>query len=125
MKYACLVYLEEKLFEPMSQAESDGLVNEALDHDDKLRESGHYVSSEALAEVGTATTLRVRDGRLSVTDGPFAETKEQLGGFIIIEATDLDDAIRAASTIPMARLGSIEIRPVEQLQRKPVAPVER
>jgi hypothetical protein len=120
MKYVCLVYLEEKLFEPMSQVDRDRLVNEALDHDDKLRESGLYVSSEALAGIRAATTLRVRDGRLSVVDGPFAETKEQLGGFIIIEAKDLDDAIKAASTIPMARLGSIEIRPVEELVRKPV-----
>lgn len=119
MKYVCLVYLSEEPFERMSQAERDGLVNEALDHDDKLRDSGHYVSSEALANVQAATTIRVREGKLSVTDGPFAETKEQLGGFIIIEAGNLDDAIEAASTIPMAQLGSIEIRPVETLERKP------
>src|SRR4051794_264363 len=107
MKYLCLVYIDERKFDLIPQHELDSLVNEALDSDDRLRRSGHYVSSQALEDVRTATTLRVRDGKLSVTDGPFAETKEQLGGFIVIDAKNLDDAIRAASQIPMARLGSI------------------
>jgi len=121
MQYLCLIYIDERKFDDMPQSEEDGLVNEALDHDDKLRRTGHYVSSQALESVETATTIRVRDGRLSVTDGPFAETKEHLGGFILIEARDLDDAIQAMATIPMARIGSIEIRPILQLQRRPEA----
>jgi hypothetical protein len=118
MKYLCLIYIEERKFDTMSQRERDSLGNEALDSDDRLRKSGHYITSEPLEEVHAATTIRVRNGKVSVTDGPFAETKEQLGGFILIEAKNLDDAIEAAAQIPMARLGSIEIRPVRRLERK-------
>jgi hypothetical protein len=123
MKYLCLVYIEEKSFEAMSEGEWDGLLNEALDSDERLRKSGHYVSSIPLEFVKTATTVRLRDGRRSVTDGAFAETKEQLGGMVLIETKDLDEAIELASRIPMARLGSIEIRPVRMLERQdPAAP---
>lgn len=118
MKYLCLVYIDERKFDAMSERDRDSLGNEALDSDDLLRKSGHYITSEPLEDVHAATTIRVRNGKLSVTDGPFAETKEQLGGFILIEAKNLDDAIAAASQIPMARLGSIEIRPVRRLERK-------
>lgn len=118
MKYLCLVYIDERKFDAMSGRERDSLGNEALDSDDRLRKSGHYITSEPLEDVQAATTIRVRNGKVSVTDGPFAETKEQLGGFILIEAKNLDDAIAAASQIPMARLGSIEIRPVRRLERK-------
>jgi hypothetical protein len=117
MKYLCLVYAEEKLFEGMPEAEWQGHVNDALDSDQRLRERGQYLSSEALEFVTAATTVRVRGGKPLVTDGPFAETKEQLGGFILIEAGDLDAAIAAAAELPLAKFGSIEIRPVRELRR--------
>jgi hypothetical protein len=115
MKYLCLVYIEEKKLDALSKGELDALVDESLDYDEVLRRSGHYIASDALQTVQTATTLRVRNGKVSTTDGPFAETKEQLGGFILIEARDLNDAIRVAAKIPPARLGSIEVRPIMEL----------
>ncbi len=115
MKYLCLVYFEEKKLDALSKSEFDTLVAEALAYDEVLRKSGHYVSSQALQSVQAATTIRTRNGKLSMTDGPFAETKEQLGGFILIEARDLNDAIQVASKIPPGRLGSIEVRPIKEL----------
>ena len=117
MKYACLVYLDEETFEPMSEREEAALVNEALDSDDALRASGNWVYANALDLPSAAVSVRVRNGRLSMTDGPFAETKEHLSGFIVIDARDLNEAIRLAGNIPMARLGTIEVRPVRELQR--------
>ena len=117
MKYLCLVYLEERALSALSREALDALASEALDYDDALRRSGHYIASNALQPVQTATTIRTRDGRISTTDGPFAETKEQLGGFMLIEARDLNDAIRVASRIPPGRLGCIEVRPVRELSR--------
>ncbi len=90
-------------------------MNEHLAYDEELRESGHLIATEALQSVKTAATIRVWDGNLSVTDGPFAETKEQLGGFYLIEAHDFNEAIRVASRIPSAHLGSIEVRPILEL----------
>lgn len=115
MKYLCLVYGEESKLNDLSKDELDTLVDDSLAYDDVLRKSGHYIVSEALQSVQNATTLRVRNGRVAITDGPFAETKEQLLGFILIEAKDRDDAIRVASGIPCARAGTVEIRPVEDL----------
>jgi hypothetical protein len=115
MKYLCLVYAEEVTLDAMPQAEIDTLVDESLANDEDLRESGHLVLAQALDHVLAATTVRVRNGRLSATDGPFAETNEQLGGFVLIEARDLNEAIRIAGRIPSARLGSIEVRPVIDL----------
>lgn len=112
MKYLCLIYDEEKLWETMPGSESDALLGEYHAFTDAIRKSGHYVAGEALHPTHTATTVRVRNGKVSTTDGPFAETKEQLGGFYLIEARDLNDAIQVASRIPSARLGSIEIRPI-------------
>jgi hypothetical protein len=112
VKYLCLVYVDEVKLEALSESETDTLVRESLAYDGMLRENGHYVCSEALQPVRTATTVRVRNGRLSATDGPFAETKEQLGGFILIDATDLNEAIRVASKIPPGRLGCVEVRPI-------------
>jgi hypothetical protein len=112
MKYLCLVYFEETEIDAMSQSETDACVSESLAYDEELRRSGHYIVSHALQPVRAATTLRVRNGRLATTDGPFAETKEQLGGFILIDATDLNEAIQVASKIPLAKRGSIEVRPV-------------
>jgi hypothetical protein len=118
MKYLCLVYLEEKKLDALSKSEFDALVGEALAYDEELQKSGHYIVSEALQPVQTATTLRVRNGKLSTTDGPFAETKEQLGGFILIDARDLDEAIQVAAKIPPGRLGSIEVRPIWELEQQ-------
>ena len=115
MRYACLVYLVEKEMAAMSETEARACTEESLAYDEALRRSGHFVVAEALAPVETATTIRVRHGKLTATDGPFAETKEQLGGFILIEARDLNEAIQAASRIPLARRGSIEVRPVMTL----------
>lgn len=115
MKYLCLIYYDEATLDAMPAAEFDALVNSALAYDEQMRASGHYIASDALEPVKSAITLRVRGERVSVTDGPFAETKEQLGGFVLIEARDLDDAIRIASRIPPARLGCVELRPVKTL----------
>jgi hypothetical protein len=113
MKYLCLIYDEEKTFTGMSKAESDAFMGEYFAFTEGIKKSGHYLGGEALKPVHTATTVRIRNGKVSTTDGPFAETKEQLGGFYMIEARDLNDAIQVASKIPSARLGSVEVRPVE------------
>jgi hypothetical protein len=113
MRYLCLICFDEKKLDALSKDEHDTLAREALAYDDELRKGGHFVASDALQSVRTATTLRVANGRLSTTDGPFAETKEQLGGFFLIEAKDLNDAIQVASRWPSARFGSIEVRPLE------------
>ncbi|OGC91691.1 MAG: dehydrogenase, partial [candidate division Zixibacteria bacterium RBG_16_53_22] len=105
MKYICLGYMEENAWDTMSEGERNNFLDECLAYDDILRENGHIVGGEALQEARTATTLRFRNGRVSVTDGPFAETKEQLGGIMILEATDLDHAIRLISKHPSMSLG--------------------
>jgi hypothetical protein len=120
MKYLCLVYFEAEHLNALSRAESEALTRESLAYDEALRGSGHYLGSNALMPIETATTVRVRKGKVLTTDGPFAETKEHLGGFILIDALDLDDAIGVASQIPLARLGSIEVRPIKEL--RPVGP---
>jgi hypothetical protein len=116
MKYLCLVYYEEAKLEALSKDDFDQLVRDSLAYDDALRKGGHYVESAALRSTDTATTLRRRGGKVTATDGPFAETKEQLGGFILIEARDKEEAVRLASKIPPGRLGSIEVRPVMDLE---------
>jgi hypothetical protein len=109
MKYLCLVYLDEKRLDELPD-------EDCVDYDAKIRGSGHCLASEALQSVQTATTVRVREGKVTITDGPFAETKEQLAGFYMIEAHDLDEAIRIASGIPPARVGSIEVRPIRPIR---------
>ncbi len=116
MKYVCLVYLVESEMNAMTRTETESCTEESLAYDDTLRRAGHLVVAHALQPVEAATTIRVRGGKLSATDGPFAETKEQLGGFLLIEARDLNEAIQVASKVPMARHGSIEIRPIRQLR---------
>ncbi len=108
MKYLCLVYAEQKELESMTD-------DECMDYDEMLRKSGRCIASEALQPVQTATTVRVRNGKMSITDGPFAETKEQLAGFYMVDARDLNDAIQIAAKIPPARVGSIEVRPIREL----------
>jgi hypothetical protein len=112
MKYLCLIYEDEKNWEKMPKEQADSVMGEYFAFTDGIRQSGHYVAGDALHPTATATTVRVRNGKISTTDGPFAETKEQLGGYYLIEARDLNDAIQVASKIPSARYGSIEIRPV-------------
>lgn len=112
MKYLCLIYDDEKTWAAMSKEESDAYMGEYFAVTDEIRANGHYVAAEALQPVQTATTIRMRNGKLSTTDGPFAETKEQLGGFYLIEARDLNEAIQVAAKIPSVRIGSIEVRPV-------------
>jgi hypothetical protein len=116
MKYVCLVYLVEQDMNALSKREADACTEESLAYDAALRRSGHLLAAQALQPVETATTIRVRNGKLSTTDGPFAETKEHLGGFILIEARDLNDAIQVAAKIPMGRRGSIEVRPIKELK---------
>ncbi len=112
MKYLCLVYYEEKVLDAMPKSEFDPFTDEHFALDEELRKSGRSIVAEALQPVHTATTVRVRNGKVSATDGPFAETKEALGGFYLIDARDLNDAVQMAARIPAARLGSIEVRPV-------------
>lgn len=113
MKYLCLVYSDEEKLHSHPDSPEDA---ECLAYNERLRKSSNFVAGEALQPVHTATTVRVRNGRRSVTDGPFAETKEQLAGFWLVEAADLDQAIEIAAGIPAARVGSIEIRPLRQLK---------
>src|SRR5471030_507771 len=109
MKYLCLVYLDEKRLPEMPD-------EDCVEFDSGIRKSGYCLASEALQSVQTATTVRMRNGKPSITDGPFAETKEQLAGFYLIEARDLNEAIHTASRIPPARVGCVEVRPIRPIR---------
>jgi hypothetical protein len=115
MKYLCMVIVDEKKLRAMSKSDLQALDDESLAYDGTLRESGHFLAAQALQPVSAAKMVRLRKGKLSVTDGPFAETKEQVGGFILIEAKDLDEAIQLAAKIPVVRFGAVEVRPVKEL----------
>jgi hypothetical protein len=117
MKYLCLVYLDENRLHELPD-------EDCVEFDTLIRNSGHCLASEALQSVQSATTVRVRAGKMSITDGPFAETKEQLAGFYMIEARDLNEAIQIAAKIPPARVGSIEVRPIRMI-REAVAEARR
>jgi len=112
MKYLCLIYEDESLWPQLPKQEADRIMGEYRTFTGDIRKSGHFVAGEQLAPTSEATTVRVRNGRTVTTDGPFAETKEQLGGFYMIEARDLNEAIQLASRIPSARMGSVEVRPI-------------
>ena len=114
MKFLCLAYEEEQKLGDLSQSEWDALRGETLAYVEVLRKGGHLIATHALQSVRTAATVRVRRDGLSVMDGPFAETKETLGGFFLIEAADRDEAIALAAKWPSARIGSIEVRPIEE-----------
>jgi hypothetical protein len=116
MKYLCLVYYEEKAINAMSQPEWQSLNEECVACGEDLREQGHMLGGNALHSVATATSVRMRGGKMLITDGPFAETKEQLAGYYLLEARDLNEAIQLASKIPPARLGCIEVRPIRELE---------
>ena len=112
MRYLCLIYENEKAWESMPPAESEAVMGEYFAFTEGIRGKGQLVAGEALHPTQTATTVRVRNGKISTTDGPYVETKEQLGGFYLIEAQDLNEAIQIASRIPSARFGGVEVRPV-------------
>ncbi len=115
MKFMFTIYHDEKVLDAMPEKEMQALVDSAIEYAEEIRRSGHYIASDALQRVRTARTVRVRDGRVSSSAGPFAETKEQLGGFFLIEATDMDEACAVAARFPPARVAVIEIRPVQEL----------
>ena len=117
MKFLFMIFHDEHILDSMPEGEMQTLVDSALGYDDEIRRSGHYIVSNALQRARTAHTIRVRGGKATVTDGPFVETKEQLGGFFLIEAKDIDEACEVASRFPPARLGTIEVRPVQELRR--------
>jgi len=117
MKYLCMVIVDEKKLAAMSRSERDRLDEESLAYDETLRKSGHFIAAQALQSVHTATTVRLQNGKVSLTDGPFAETTEQLGGFILIHARDLNEAIQVASKIPAISLGAVEVRPIMELKQ--------
>ena len=112
MKYLCLIYDSEAKRAGFSKEDGDAMRSEYMAFTDDIRKSGHMLGGEALQPTHSATTVRVRNGKVSTTDGPFAETKEQLGGFYLVEAKDLNDAIQVAARIPGAKSGSIEVRPI-------------
>jgi len=116
MKFLFTIFHDEQTLDDMPEPEMQALVDAALDYDEEIRRSGHYIVSNALQRARTARTLRVRGGKVSVTDGPFAETKEQLGGFFLIEARDMDEACAIAAKFPPARVATVEIRPVQELR---------
>ncbi len=112
MKYLCLIYQDESVSQKLPKAEAEKIHGEYLAFTDKIKKSGRCLGNNGLQPTRTATTVRVRNGKVTTTDGPFAETKEQLGGYYLIEARDLNEAIQIAAKIPSARFGSIEVRPV-------------
>lgn len=115
MKYLCLVYYDENIINNMTSAEWESLNKECVACGEALRSTGQMIGGNALHSIATATSLRVRDGKPIITDGPFAETKEQLAGFYMLDARDLNEALQLAAKIPPARLGTIEVRPVREL----------
>lgn len=115
MKYICLGYIEPNKFEGMSESERNAMLDECFSYDDFLRRNGHFTSGEALQGPRTAATLRWKEGRVAVTDGPYAETKEQLGGILVLEARDLNHAIQLISQHPGVKAGPFEIRPAADL----------
>jgi hypothetical protein len=119
MQYLLLIYDEEAAWATMAPEESGQMMKEYSEYTRWLQEKGWFVAGDALQSTSTATTVRVRDGERVVTDGPFAETKEQLGGYYAVRCDNLDEAIEAAARIPSSRLGSIEIRPVMEYPSEP------
>ena len=116
MKFLFMIFHDEAILDALPKKEMQTLVDSALDYDEEIRKSGHYIVSNALQRAQTARTIKVRNGKTTVTDGPFAETKEQIGGFFLIEAKDMDEACAVAARFPPARIGTIEVRPVQELE---------
>ena len=120
MQFMLLIYDDQQVWQGLSEEERNAVMGEYFAYTDQLREAGAFVAADALQPIGTATTVRVRDGEQLLTDGPFAETKEQLGGYYVIDVDSIDEAIQWAAKIPSARLGSIEVRPVMVYDREEV-----
>ena len=117
MRYLCLIYEDEKWWDKASQADMEKGMAEYNAFTDGIKKSGAYIGGEALQPTKTATSVRVRNGKISTTDGPYVETKEQLGGYYLIKAKDLNDAVQVASKIPGARNGTIEVRPIMEFDQ--------
>jgi hypothetical protein len=115
MKYICLGYSDERTWETMSESERNAMIDACFAYDDVLRKNGNFVGGEALQSARNATTLRWKNGKVFITDGPYAETKEQLGGILVLEARDLNHAIQLLSKHPGVKAGPFEIRPAEDL----------
>ena len=115
MKYLCLGFVDESKLTALSRSAAQTLDDESLAYDRTLREHGHFIAAQALEPATAGAVVRVRNGEVVVTDGPFAETHEQVGGFILIDARDLNEAIRLASRIPVLRMGAVEVRPIKEL----------
>lgn len=116
MKYLCLVYVNEKTIEALSPTESQALDDESLGHDNTLKKSGHLLAAQALEPARKAATIRVCAGKASITDGPYAEAREHVGGFLLIDARDWNEALQIASKVPVARFGAIELRGIKELK---------
>jgi hypothetical protein len=116
MQFMLVIYNDPALLDTLPAGEADGMMRECLDHADELRRDGQLLESRMLDEATRAKTVRIRSGRVTATDGPFAEVKEVLGGFNLIEAADMDEAVRIAAEFPWARTGSVEIRPVQDIE---------
>jgi hypothetical protein len=116
MKFLFMIFHDEGTLDALPKEEMQTLVDSALDYTEEIRQSGHYIVSNALQRSRSARTIRVRGGKATITDGPFAETKELLGGFFLIEAKDMDEACAVAARFPPARIGTIEVRPVQELK---------
>jgi hypothetical protein len=115
MKFVCLVYIEEHVMEGLSEAEARDLDTRSVNYDRLLMDRGVFIAAQALQPITAARTVKLRNGKLSMSDGPFAETKEHLGGLIIYEAPDMDEAMRIAAGVPMAAYGTLEVRPALEL----------
>jgi hypothetical protein len=116
MKFMLVIYNDSTLLDALPAGEADGMMRDCLAHADELRGDGHLIESQMLQGAERAKSVRIRNGRLSATDGPFAEVKEVLGGFNLIEATDMDEAVRIAAQFPWARTGCVEVRPVQDIE---------
>jgi hypothetical protein len=116
VKFMLVIYNDSTLLEALPAGEADGMMRDCLVHADELRGDGYLIESQMLQDAQRAKSVRIRNGRLSATDGPFAEVKEVLGGFNLIEATDMDEAVRIAAQFPWARTGCVEVRPVEDIE---------
>ena len=119
MRYMCLVHFEPSTMINAPLAEQQDLDRRSLAYDEELRRTGHYVSSQAIQGPESAVLVRVRNGKMSTTDGPYVETKEAMAGFVLIEARDMNEAVRLAAGIPLAELGTIEVRPIYQIPAPP------
>jgi hypothetical protein len=119
MRYLCLIYGDEKKWAKKPGEDVTKMNTEYFSYTEGIKKSGHYLGGEALQPIATATTVRLRDGKVSTTDGPYVETKEQLGGFYMINANDLNEAIQVAAKIPGARDGAIEVRPIKEFSARP------